>query len=181
MPTDEKDDFDKGFLFKHSALDMANQGFATLDFHNTSTARTSQRAELSNYLMFPTKFKFPKVVRILAICTKFVSAFVRKWRKTTASGEEPPTFFNCFLSEQRNLMSTPLTAYTEFHAKLLAIQYPAHTTRSSRWSATRLKALTNSVLELLAAFYQPSRWTRCTYSGPCSTILQSHGRSGQVL
>ena len=35
MQTDEKDDFDKGFLFKHSALDMANQGFATMDFNNT--------------------------------------------------------------------------------------------------------------------------------------------------
>ena len=43
--------------------------------------------------------------------------------ETTASDEEPPMFFNCFLSEQRNLMSTPLTAYTEFHAKPLAIQY----------------------------------------------------------
>ena len=43
--------------------------------------------------------------------------------EATASDEEPPMFFNCFLSEQRNLMSTPLTAYTEFHAKPLAIQY----------------------------------------------------------
>ena len=30
IPTDEKDDFDKGFLFKYSAQDMANQGFAVL-------------------------------------------------------------------------------------------------------------------------------------------------------
>ena len=76
--------------------------------------------------MFPSKFKFPKVVRILAFCTKFVNAFVRKWRKTKTSDQEPPTFFNCFLSGQHNLMSTPLTACAEFHAKPLSIQYEVH-------------------------------------------------------
>ena len=47
MQTNKKDDFDKGFVFKHSTLDMANQGFATLDLNNTLTARTSQRATTS--------------------------------------------------------------------------------------------------------------------------------------
>ena len=41
MQTDEKDNFDKGFVFKHITLDMANQGFATLDLNDTLTARTS--------------------------------------------------------------------------------------------------------------------------------------------
>ena len=70
IPTDEKDDFDKGFVFKYGALNMATQGFASQDLHNTSTERTTQRAEFSDYLKIPTKFKFPRIVRTLAICTK---------------------------------------------------------------------------------------------------------------
>ena len=91
-------------------MDLANQGFTMVkDQNNTSTARTSQRAQLSNYLVFPKKFKLPKVVRILAICIKFVNAFVSKWRKskTKTPDQEPPAFFNCFLSVQQNLMSAP--------------------------------------------------------------------------
>ena len=48
IPTDEKDDFDKGFVFKYGALNMATQGFASQDLHNTSTERTTQRAEFSD-------------------------------------------------------------------------------------------------------------------------------------
>ena len=140
MQTDEKDDFNKGFVFKHSTLDMANQGFATLDFNNTSTARTSQRAQLSNYLVFSMKFKFPKVVRILAICTKFVNAFIRKWRKTKTQDQEPPMFFNCLLSGQHNLMSTPFTAYTEFLAKPISIQYEVHSSYYRKFKVVCNKA-----------------------------------------
>ena len=107
MQTDEKDDFAIGFVFKHNTMDMANQGFTTIrDQNNTSTSKTSQRAQLSKYIVFPTKFKLPKVVRILAIRVKFVKAFISKWRKnkTKTPAPEPPAFFKCFLSGQQNLM-----------------------------------------------------------------------------
>ena len=113
MHTDKKDDFDKGFVFKHNTMHMANQGFTTIrDQNNTSTSKTSQRAQLSKYIVFPTKFKLPKVVRILAICVKFVKAFVSKWRKkkTKTPDPEPPAFFNCFLSGQHNWMSKSQSA-----------------------------------------------------------------------
>ena len=32
--TEEREDFDKGFLFKHNTLDMMNQGFATTKEHD---------------------------------------------------------------------------------------------------------------------------------------------------
>ena len=48
LHTEEKEDFDKGFVFKHSTLDMTNQGFTTTkDQDNTPTSKTVQRAQFS--------------------------------------------------------------------------------------------------------------------------------------
>ena len=76
--------------------------------------------------MFPTKFKLLKLVRILAICVKFVKAFIGKWRrnKDQTPTPKPPTF--CFLSGMYNSKSSPQSAYTEFHARPLSVQYQAH-------------------------------------------------------
>ena len=82
LHTEEREDFDKSLVFKHSTLHMMNQGFATTkDQDKTPISKTIQRDQFSKYIVFPTKFKLPKVVRILAICVKFVKAFIGKWRK----------------------------------------------------------------------------------------------------
>ena len=39
------------------------------------------RGSFTNYVLFPTKFSFPMMVRILSICLKFVRAFCQKWGK----------------------------------------------------------------------------------------------------
>ena len=130
-------------MFKYAALDMAAQGFASQDLHNTSTERTTQRAEFSDYRIFPTKFKFPRIVRILAICTKYVRACKRstdRRKQKTPSNEEPPTFFNCFLSDQRDLMSSPITDNTEFHAKPLTILYDLISSYYQKFEVTCDKA-----------------------------------------
>ena len=49
-------------------------------------------------------------------------------------------FFNCFLSGQHNLMSTPQTAYTEFHAKPLSIQYEVHSSYYRKFEVVCHKA-----------------------------------------
>ena len=61
LQTDEKEDYNKCFVFKHNTLDMTNQGFTTTkDQDNTPTSKTAQRAQFSKYVMFPTKFKIPR-------------------------------------------------------------------------------------------------------------------------
>ena len=48
LQTEEKEDFNKGFVFKQNKLDMANQGFTTMkDQDNTPTSKTTQRAQFS--------------------------------------------------------------------------------------------------------------------------------------
>ena len=129
IQSEEKEDFNKSFVFKHNTLDKANQGFTTMkDYDNTPTSKTTQWAQFSEYIVFPTKFKLHKVVRILAICVKFVKAFIGKWRrnKVHTPTPEPPTFFNCFLSGKCNLKSSSQSAQTELHARPLSVQYQAH-------------------------------------------------------
>ena len=48
---------------------------------NIRIEKTTARATFTNYIILPTKFKFPKVVRILAICLKFITAFRNKRSK----------------------------------------------------------------------------------------------------
>ena len=57
LQTEEKKDFNKGFVFKHNTMDMTNQGFTTMkDQDNTPTSKTTQWAQFSKYIVFPTSY-----------------------------------------------------------------------------------------------------------------------------
>ena len=44
-----------------------------------SVATLQARANLSEYIVFPKTYSFPRTVRILAIVRKFINAFRKKW------------------------------------------------------------------------------------------------------
>ena len=77
----------------------------------------------------------------MAICVKFVKAFIGKWRrdKTQTPTPEPPAFFNCFLSGKHNLNSSSQSAYTEFQAMPLSVQYQAHSSYYSKFEVACYK------------------------------------------
>ena len=73
---DQEEDFRKGLTFE-KVPELLTRG------HQVSEKRLGlmeQRAEYSQYLVLPTKFSFPKVVRIMSIVIGFVSK-LRKGRK----------------------------------------------------------------------------------------------------
>ena len=73
---DQEDDFKKGLTFE-KVPELLTRG------HHVNEKRLGlleERAEFSQYLVLPTKYPFPKVVRIMSIVVGFVSK-LRKGRK----------------------------------------------------------------------------------------------------
>ena len=73
---DQEDDFKKGLTFE-KIPELLTRG------HHVNEKRLGlleERAEYSQYLVLPTKYPFPKVVRIMSIVVGFVSK-MRKGRK----------------------------------------------------------------------------------------------------
>ena len=64
------------------------------------------KAEHTKYLVFPTSYKFHKVVRILSSCLKFIRAFRAKCGSAIVKrgvSTAPPVHFNSFLLSDRSL------------------------------------------------------------------------------
>ena len=98
------------------------------DIDDFMTRRLTRRQINSKHMgVFDIKV-LQSPLKVLQSPLKFVNTFIGKWRRSTPKtpDQEPPAFFNRFLSSQHNLMSTPQTAYTKFHAMPLSIQYEAH-------------------------------------------------------
>ena len=53
----------------------------TSKFMSTGCPKVLARGTFTNYVLFPTKFSFIKMVRILSICLNFVRAFHQKLGK----------------------------------------------------------------------------------------------------
>ena len=69
VSTDEEEDFNKGIIIERSSEILTKGHMALL---STRVDNVKSRSEFSNYVLEPTKFKFEKVVRILAIVWKFI-------------------------------------------------------------------------------------------------------------
>jgi hypothetical protein len=69
---DEEDSFKKGLVFEKSQEILTRGHTVMLSSRNE---KVKKRAEFSDYLLFPTKFKLEKVVRTVAIIYKFLNSF----------------------------------------------------------------------------------------------------------
>ena len=80
MPEDMKEEFEQGFVFEKTK-DILTRGhivtkeFCGLTLNKERIDLVYSRAAYANYLLHPTKFHFPAVVRILGIVCKFIKSF----------------------------------------------------------------------------------------------------------
>ena len=72
MNDDEEDSFKKGLVFEKSQ-EILTRGHTVM--LSSRIEKVKERAEFSDYLLFPTKFKLEKVVRTVAIIYKFLNSF----------------------------------------------------------------------------------------------------------
>ena len=87
MQPDQQKDFEEGLVLERTH-DILVQGHESTSTDPRCHVACQQRMELvstralfSKYLLLPTKYSFPKVVRIVAIVAKFCEAFKQKWKK----------------------------------------------------------------------------------------------------
>ena len=80
MPEDLKEDFEQGFVYEKTK-DILTRGHIVTEVHHGVTLNKERvdlvysRAAYSGYLLLPTKFHFPAVVRIMGIVWKFIKSF----------------------------------------------------------------------------------------------------------
>ena len=72
MNYDEEDSFKKGLVFEKSQ-EILTRGHAVM--LASRIEKVKERAEFSDYLLSPNKFKLEKVIRIIAIIYKFLNSF----------------------------------------------------------------------------------------------------------
>ena len=93
---DYRAEYEDGFVLER-APDILTQGhLLTMLTTKARIEKTTARATFSSYIILPTKFEFTKVVRILSICFKFVSAFKDKWSKKHEREQAPPVQLRSF-------------------------------------------------------------------------------------
>ena len=73
MNEEEEEMFNKGLVFEKSH-EILTRGHPAI-LLTARVEKVKERAEFSNYLISPTKFKFEKVVRIIATVWRFVKSF----------------------------------------------------------------------------------------------------------
>jgi hypothetical protein len=97
MKPEYQAEYEDGFVLER-APDILTQGhLLSMLTANMRIEKTTARATFTNYIILPTKFEFPKVVRILALCLKFIKAFRNKWSKTHEREQAPPTQLRSFI------------------------------------------------------------------------------------
>ena len=80
MPEEDKEDFEKGFVYEKTK-DILTRGHIVTMVHCGVTLNKDRidlvysRAAYSGYLILPTKFHFPAVVRIMGIVWRFIKSF----------------------------------------------------------------------------------------------------------
>ena len=80
---EEEEDFNKGFVFEKTP-EILTPGHITV-LLNSRVENVKARAEYSQYLLSPTKFKFEKVIRCYAMVWRFIKSFKCLKNKLTAS------------------------------------------------------------------------------------------------
>ena len=99
---DDKAEYLQGIVNPHTP-NFLTMGYTTQLLPRSDdpsrSAKTQARALHSNYLVFPTKYSFPKVVRIMSMVKRFVTAFRRKWDPNfrDTKGTDLPAPFKTFL------------------------------------------------------------------------------------
>ena len=73
LKEEEEDDYKKGMVFEKTP-GILTRGHPTV-LLSTRVENVKSRAEFSNYLLSPTKFKFEKVIRIYATVFRFLKSF----------------------------------------------------------------------------------------------------------
>ena len=132
LQKDDQEDFNEGFIYERGipeCLTRGNLALAVTDISEPERCpRVTERAKVANYMIFPTKYSFPKVVRILALCLKFVRAFKKKWSKKKDELKAPPVYYNSFLLSGKSHIPLPVPALSfDYIQDLpLTIQYEAH-------------------------------------------------------
>jgi cell division protein YceG involved in septum cleavage len=85
LTTVKDDDLDngplgEGFVMQHASGAHTRGYTSHSPTDNSGSVATLQaRANLSEYIVFPKTYSFPRTVRILAIVRKFINAFRKKW------------------------------------------------------------------------------------------------------
>ena len=103
LTTDVQDDpeYCEGFIFERvpEVLTRGHHSMLAVEAKDPQRhPKVLARGTFSNYIIFPTKFSFPKMVRVLSICLKFCRAFRKKWGKQKDITDAPPTTYNAFIS-----------------------------------------------------------------------------------
>ena len=80
MPEDMKEDYEQGFVFERTKDILTRGHIVTKEFCGVTLNKERidlvySRAAHANYLLHPTKFHFPAVVRIMGIVYKFIKSF----------------------------------------------------------------------------------------------------------
>ena len=132
-------DFDEGFVHERipEVLTRGHHSMLTVESKDhLRCPRVLSRANFSEYLIFPTKYSFPKMVRILSICLKFVSAFRRKWGKKPSVQAPPPTHFNAFTTSRTGKLEFSIPANRSGDSTPvripLTMQFSAHASIQAR-------------------------------------------------
>ena len=71
---EEEDDFNQGVIYEKTA-EILTRGHQIILSVTSRIENVKSRSDFSHYIIEPTKFKFEKVVRVLATVWKFIRSF----------------------------------------------------------------------------------------------------------
>ena len=132
LQQDDQEEFNEGFVYERGTPECLTRGHLAMVSHETTDPETCprvlERASVGKYILFPTKYAFPKVVRILSICLKFIRALRKKWSKKEVMFKEPPLHYNSFLLSGKSHDPLPVhtLAFTYTQGMPLTIQFEAY-------------------------------------------------------
>ena len=132
LQQDDQEDFNEGFVYERGTPECLTRRHHAMAVHETTEperiSRVQERANIGNYIVFPTRYTFPKVVKILSICLKFIRAFRKKWSRKEIEPAEPQIHYNSFLLSGKSHKCFQVTAlaFDSIQELPLTIQYEAH-------------------------------------------------------
>ena len=106
---EEENDFNEGCIFEKP--EVLTRGHPV---HLGRISKLEERAKFTNYLLVPTKFSFPVIVRIHALVTKFVTNCSKNRRILRYLRSEENIRFAVFLVSAQELEEDPQLATAEF-------------------------------------------------------------------
>ena len=90
-----EDEFNKGLMFESQIPEILTRGHAV---NQSRLSLLEERSKFSKYLMLPTKYSFPKVVRIYSIICCFVSKARKNRKLVGALLQESGLMFSSFFT-----------------------------------------------------------------------------------